>query len=64
MLYDGLHVSSLCVLPLLYHRLFEWIFLNVHMEDLNDDTRAVYLRGLHEVIYYNTGMPFYIWFLS
>ena len=49
---------------MLYHRLFEWIFLNVHMEDLNDDTRAVYLRGLHEVIYYNTGMPFYIWFLS
>ena len=39
------------VVSLLYHRLFEWIFLNVHMEDLNDDTRAVYLRGLHEVIH-------------
>ena len=38
----------ICV-SLLYYRLFEWIFLNVHMEDLSDDTRAVYLRGLHEV---------------
>ena len=31
-------------------RLFEWIFFNVHSEEVSDDERAVYLNGLHEVL--------------
>ena len=31
-------------------RLFEWIFFNVHSEDVGDDERAVYLNGLHEIL--------------
>ncbi len=28
----------------------EWVFQNVHPEDVTDDVRAVYLRGLHEAL--------------
>lgn len=30
--------------------MFEWIFFNVHSEEVSDDERAVYLNGLHEVL--------------
>ena len=31
-------------------RLVEWVFQNVHPEDVTDEARAVYLRGLHEAL--------------
>ena len=35
---------------MILRRLFEWIFFNVHSEEVSDDERAVYLNGLHEIL--------------
>ena len=35
--------------PPLLTRLTDWLFTNVQMDSISDDTRAVFLRGLCEV---------------
>jgi len=37
-------------LALVLSRLFEWVFYHVNSEEILDDAKAVFLRGLHEVL--------------
>ena len=31
-------------------RLFDWVFYHVNSDDVMDESKAVYLRGLHQVL--------------
>ena len=45
-----LHTSIVIFKPNISFRLFEWIFYNVNSDENSDVTKAVFLRGLHELL--------------